>query len=161
MSWCGSSIGNYSMYTHDSIYDKVRNPHSKEFFENFKVEVEFVKHIDKRKNEKEKEILYLPLTMFGTMKPINKFYEFELDINMSPILFEELKKRGILLSGTCELAHYCGEDKDGTRVWKSYFLNSPIGDENIKLSTVPNIYTLTFHDDFLWLRRNGLEFNQI
>lgn len=44
MGWYGASIGNYSMYTHESIYDHVRNPHSKEFFEKFKVEIEFKKH---------------------------------------------------------------------------------------------------------------------
>ena len=153
MGWCGSKIGDYSMLTHDSIYDTVRNPHSKSFFDNLRVEVEF-------SHGKEKETLKLPLSMFGTMKKINKLYDFELDINMSPILFDELKKRNILLSGHGVLDHYCGEDK-GKRVWKTYYLNSPIGDENIKLSTVPNVYSLTSHEDFLWMLRNGLEFKQI
>lgn len=109
----------------------------------------------------EEEIIFLPLTMFGTMTQIKKLYEFHLDINMSPILFDELKKRKILLSGNAELNHYCGEDKNGKAVWVTYYLNSSIGDTNIILSTTPNVYPLTSHDDFLWLLKNGFEFKQI
>ena len=158
MGWQGASIGNYSMYIHDSIWDSVRKPRSKESLEKQMVDVYFK---NRKKGDEYEQILKFPLTLFGKMKKINKFYEFELDINLSPILFLELKKRGILLSGHGELNHYCGKDDDGGSVWKTYYLNSPIGDENIKLSTIPNVYSLTSHEDFLWLLRNGFEFKQI
>jgi hypothetical protein len=153
MGWIGTQIGNYSMLIHDSIYDKVKKPHSKDFFEKCMVDVEF-------SNQKDKEHLKFPLTMFGTMRKINKYYQFEFDYNISLILFNELKKRKIVLYGNCELSIHCGKDNYGKDVWKTYYLNSPIGDENIKLSTIPNEYPLLSHDDFLWILRNGMNFVQ-
>jgi hypothetical protein len=144
----GTKLGKYSVYIHDSIYDKVRNPHSKEFYENYNVQVEFFKD---EYNEKDKETLLIPLLTLGGIEKINKLYKFHTDIKMSLILFNELKNRGIILQGTCVIYNMSVR----------YYLNSPIGDNNIKLSNYcPDIHSISSYEDYKWLLKNGFQFNQ-
>lgn len=174
MGFFGAQIGNYSMNLHDSIYDDVKKSKPKEYYEKYRVDIEFNK--DLNNGYVDRESLCFPLTMFGKIKKLKKYYTFDFDINLGPILFDELKKRMIVLDGICELSVYIGEDDKGKRRWKTYYLTSEIGKTTIELSDYegsiyqpckeydyilyPVIHKIKSYDDLLWLNKNGLEFVQ-
>jgi hypothetical protein len=150
MGWYFSQIGNYSIEVHDSSVYDIEKSKSKEFYENYKVDVNFLKG-----NKFEK--IELPLSLFGKIVKLRKYYNFEFDIkNLHTILYNELVKRDIKIIGYGEIQVHLGDQK-----WKSYYLNSIPCDTPIKLDdSFKPIFLIKSYKELTWFKENGISFVQ-
>lgn len=147
MGWYGSNIAGYKMFLHDSIHDYVKRSKPLKYYEDFKIDVEFfLKDSDDAMN------IEYPLKMIGKPKIIKKNYEFDFNIDMPRLLYYELKVRGVELSGPISLDHHIGDYKHIT-----FYLNSDIGEENIRLSSKKiKHYKIESYKDLEWIWSKGL-----
>lgn len=152
MGWYGSSIGKFTLLIHDSSFDFYLNKNKpKEWYENKIVHAEF-------KYDNNVEDIDYPLVRFGGINKLKKYYRFELhmwetDI-LTILLLEEIKKRDLKIVGDVILNSY---NKD---TCTTYFLKSPIGDDNIILTNKMNSYPTIIEtkEDIDWIYKNNLDY---
>ena len=171
MGGYAASIGDYSLYLHDSFHDYIKDGEPKEYYEKRVAHAEFrvllpgwYEHeypwMGRQRNRKEYDI-NIPIMKLGRLEKLRKYYRFHYEGGLNTILWEEIKKLGVIVEGYVGLGvHY--KDEDYEDVWKYYYLTSNIGEEPVKLQSptegVDILQHINNEEEHLWILKQGLEF---
>ena len=153
MGYYGTSILGHSLTMGDWEFDHIKKSQSREYYENYKIEVEY--EDDKRK----KKTLKFPLTHFGKIRKNRLHYRFEVDQKRQDWfrkpLFDLLVKNKVDLSCQIYYGIYSREYA------KYVFLNSAIVDDQMTFSNYDKrIYVIKTYDELLWVIKQGLEISK-
>lgn len=154
MGWYGCTIGNYSITMHDSTFEYVKRSKPKEYYEKYMVNTYF-----RNGSAKEIEKDY-PLTLFGEVVKLKKYYDFNpshpIWTMLGKLLMNEIKARKLSLLGTVELTVY--REKD----YPTYFLTSEVRSEKMELNNIGGVlHCINSFEDYVWVEQKGLRFNQL
>ena len=155
-------IGKYRMHMHDSVMDHVKRSQPFEYYENFKVNCDFIVKEDSGiwSDDAQNEEVEYSLLKFGKVKKLRKYYEFDWDFSLDAILWEELKSRNIPVVGYCYVRVHVDGGFRKDDIWNYYYLTSDIGAEEITLSSTDHhLHYIENYNQFIWLFMKGFVFS--
>ena len=163
MGGYAGSIGLYALHMGDWVFDYVKDRQPKEYYENYMVDLTFVKRDSDHPwsdHDSEDEI-QLPLLKLGTLEKLKKYYRFIPDFSLQKLLWEEIERRGLVVEGYIGLSNYY-TDENGKNIFKYYYLTSEIGEEPVCLQSptegVDILHRVRDFEENKWCVKQGLEF---
>jgi len=163
MGGYAGGIGNYALHMSDWVFDYVKDRQPKEYYENYMVDLTFIKRDNDHpwSDHDSEEEIQLPLLKFGKIEKLKKHYRFEQDFSLQKLLWEEIEKRGLVVEGYVGISNYY-TDENGKNIFKYYYLTSKIGEEPITLQSptegVDILHGINNYEENVWCVKQGLEF---
>jgi hypothetical protein len=156
MGWYTQRLNNYRISYHDSEWDRVKDKQSKEYYENLYFNAE-IKNVDTNE-EIEIKIPFLELADIELLRK-NYTYNHKEDHTLLNFLWKwiiEQAKESVIGVPVLRTYQYKNEFPDGECVYE-YYLVTPIGSDNVMLSTKPKLHKINNLNDIDWLMKKSID----
>ena len=156
-------IGRYALHMGDWVFDYVKDRQPKEYYENYMVDLEFIKRDDDHPHSDDdyRDDIQIPLLKLGKLTKLKKYYRFEPDFSLQRLLWEEIERRDLVVEGYIGIYNYY-VNENGENIFKYYYLTSEIGEEPIRLQSptegVDILHRVRNFEENKWCVEMGLEF---